>query len=122
VNLGHVYRCHTVLTDPPKEKIMLCVCVSPGQVIWLNTDARRHGDGQLQVREDEHTTLTHDCYLDCSEVKHVPTADLPNMRDMGKMNPTLLLKIKMLFNSGSIKTMPRKRQKAIANSLDALSK
>ncbi len=30
MKLGHVYRVHTVLSRPPKTKIILCVCAGNG--------------------------------------------------------------------------------------------
>ena len=49
VECGHVYVVLTTLTKPePKEKIVLCICEKSNLFVWFNTEAQRHGAGQLK--------------------------------------------------------------------------
>ena len=57
---GGIYRIHTILTTPPKEKIVLYV--GDGLFFWFNTNARQH-PGQLAVKRGERPAIIHDCYL-----------------------------------------------------------
>ena len=63
--VGTVYRVRTVLTNPPKDKIVLYV--GDGFFLWFNTDPRQR-PGQMLVKARECPEIRHDSYLDCSRV------------------------------------------------------
>lgn len=63
--VGRIYRIKTVLTKPPKEKIVLYV--GNDLFFWFNTDARQR-PGQMEVNPGDCPAITHKCYLDCGRV------------------------------------------------------
>jgi len=72
MTVGDVLRISTVLTKPPKPKIVLCVGVD--LFLWFNTDARRGRPAQMPVSRNEAPGITRDCFLDCGRV----TSFFPN--------------------------------------------
>ena len=79
---GHVYLVYTVLTKPPKEKIVICVCAAEALFLWINSKSRPHDVGQLSLTATDHAALKHDCFLDCSRVTTF-TAELATARHRG---------------------------------------
>jgi len=63
MTIGSVLRIYTVLTNPPKTKIVLCV--GGHMFLWFNTDARKGRPAQMPVKAGEAPGITRDCFLDC---------------------------------------------------------
>lgn len=86
---GRVYRIHTTLVDPPKEKIVLCVGTL---FLWFNTDPRRR-PAQLPVKPGEAPGISRNCYLDCGRVTVFPPLELATAKDQGACMPQFLLRV-----------------------------
>jgi hypothetical protein len=78
--VGRVYRVHTILTKPPKEKIVLYV--GSDYFLWFNTDARQR-PGQMKVDAKECPEIIHTSYLDCGRVTMFSDTELKAAKPCG---------------------------------------
>jgi hypothetical protein len=114
--VGHVYVVYTVLTKPPKNKIILCVCAAENLFLWINTKPRPHDVGQLALTATDHDALTHNCYLDCSRVTTF-TAELASALHRGPISETLAARIVEFLKQKPPKTLPGKHLNLIITNL-----
>jgi hypothetical protein len=88
--IGAIYRVRTVLTKPPKEKIVLYV--GDDWFLWFNTTARQR-TGQLCVQPRECPEITRQCYLDCGRVTLFADAERAAARYCGVADIKFLIKV-----------------------------
>ncbi|OHV84136.1 hypothetical protein LCM4573_00015 [Rhizobium sp. LCM 4573] len=117
--IGHVYIVKTSLTDPPKAKFALCVCVEEGYFVWINSDARRHGKDQLPLKQGCHPLIRHDSVLDLSRVVAHPSHELEEAREFPAISKSLCTEIVGKIDRG-LSVMPRRQAKVIADNLRTL--
>lgn len=86
---GNVYRIQTVLTKPPKTKIVLCV---GNWFLWFNTDARQR-PAQMAVMTAEAPGITKDCHLDCGRATVFPPGEFAAAEDMGACSHEFLSRV-----------------------------
>lgn len=75
VKPGTVLYLHCSFTVPPKEKFLLIVSTDPLIVLFIiNSEISRfvqnsqpHYQAQVLLKQQEHSFLRHDSYLDCSK-------------------------------------------------------
>lgn len=73
---GSVFYLFCDFTTPPKEKFLLLACISPAPLfLIINSEisefyqCRPHlRDRQVQISAAEHDFLTHDSFVDCTQV------------------------------------------------------
>lgn len=119
VEIGGVYIVHTAMTRPPKDKIVLCIAVTPELFFWFNTAARHHGHGQLPVSPAEHPeVLTRDCHLDLSRVTTFSPLELSARRPQGVIRADLARRIVAMLQAG-VKTLPKRQGEIAAANLAA---
>jgi hypothetical protein len=108
VERGHVYVVFTTLTKPePKEKIVLCVCEVNNLFVWFNTEAQRHGCGQLKCTLGDHpAALTRDCYLDLSRVTTFRPTEIANAKPRGPISDDLKKKVCSVVEAGIPTLLP----------------
>ncbi|NJL06907.1 MAG: hypothetical protein HC900_00560 [Methylacidiphilales bacterium] len=70
-----------MLTKPPKVKFALCVCITHGYFVWINTKVAPHGKDQLALAPGCHPLVTHDSFLDLSRVVVHSTAELEGAKE-----------------------------------------
>jgi len=123
VKVGHVYIVNTILSRPKKDKITLCVCAADNLFMWLNTEPRARGVGQFKLQSDDHTALSHDCYLDCSRVTTFPQSELNNSIERDVISPQLAKRIVSFLEdpSTSPKTLHKLHIDLIIKNLGALN-
>lgn len=115
--LGHVYIVRTVLTDPPKAKFAVCVCIEDGYFVWINTEARRHGRDQLPLPAGCHQLVRHDSYLDLSRVVAHSTQELEDAREFDCLSADICRQIADMIDAG-LEMMPqRQAQRVLENIL-----
>lgn len=90
MNVGGIYRISTVLTKPPKEKIVLYVGSS--YFLWFNTEARNR-PGQLAVATGECPEIVHACFLDCGRVTVFSEPERAAARSCGDANIAFITKV-----------------------------
>jgi hypothetical protein len=90
VNVGGVYRIRTVLTKPPKEKVVLYV--GNDYFLWFNTEARQR-PGQLAVKRGECPEIVHACFLDCGRVTVFSEIELAAAKACGDANIEFITKV-----------------------------
>lgn len=90
---GHVYVVKTTLTNPPKDKIVICFCDDENLFFWVNTKAAYSGVAQIALSAADHPALTHDCFLDCSRVTTFSPAELAAALDRGGISSQLAQRI-----------------------------
>jgi hypothetical protein len=83
VRVGAVYRVRTVLTNPPKEKIVLYV--GDGFFLWFNTNPR-HRPAQMLAKAKECPEIQHDCYLDCGRVTVFSESEIAAAKVCGEIS------------------------------------
>jgi hypothetical protein len=117
--LGHVYIVRTVLTKPPKPKFALCVCVEDGYFVWINSEARRHGNDQLPLAAGCHQLVRHDSYLDLSRVVAHPTHEIEDAREFPCISRDLCNQIVAAIEAG-LRVMPARQASTILHNLRSL--
>lgn len=117
--VGSVYIVRTTLTDPPKAKFALCVCIEDGYFVWINTDARRHGNDQMPLPAGCHPLVRHDSYLDLSRVVAHPTHELDEAREFPCISPELCASIVDFMRKG-LRVMPPRQARTILGNLERL--
>lgn len=117
MNVGHVYVIHTVLARPPKDKITICISAAENLFFWVNTKPRRHGIGQLALVAEDHSALTHDCFLDCSRVTTFAGVELAAAQHRGAISPVLARRIVQLLETDPPKTLPPRYIKLVIENL-----
>jgi hypothetical protein len=118
VNLavGHVYIVHTTLSNPPKDKITICICASDNLFFWINTKPRPHGIGQMHLKAADHTALTHDCFLDCSRMTTFQPYEMEGAMHREPISRDLAQRIVRFLKDEPPRTLPpRYVNLAIAN-------
>ena len=115
--LGHLCVIHTTLTNPPKDKLVICVCAAVPLFIWINTDARKHGIAQMPlVAADHPQALTHNCHLDCSRVTTFRAPELAAAQDRGLISADLAERIAEFITAQKPKTLtPGQTQTVLTN-------
>jgi hypothetical protein len=88
--VGGIYRVHTSLVKPPKEKIVLYV--GDGLFLWFNTVARQR-PGQLCTQAAECPEITRECYLDCGRVTVFSDAELAKASYFGTATVAFLARV-----------------------------
>lgn len=91
--VGHVYIVYTSLARPPKDKITICLCSSERLFFWINTKPQRHGIGQFPLTPNDHSALTHDCFLDCSRVTTFAPKEMAAAEHRGPISVNLAKRI-----------------------------
>jgi hypothetical protein len=109
IDCGYIYDVYTVLTNPPKKKIVLCVSVGDSLFLWINTEARRHGVGQLQLCADDHGRLEHDSFLDCSRLTTFPKGEIAGAVSHGVISAVLARRIAEFLTANPPKTLPKRQ-------------
>jgi hypothetical protein len=117
VNAGHVYIVRTTLTNPPKDKLTICICGSESLFFWINTEARRHGIGQLPLKSHDHDALSRDCYLDCSRVTTFLRHELKAAKHRGPISRELAARIVEFLMNAPPKTLPPRHLKLAIDNL-----
>src|SRR5215204_6290761 len=113
--VGHVYVVRTTLTRPPKNKIVVCVSAEENLFFWFNTEARRHGIGQLLIAAHSHRALSRDCYLDLSRVTTFLPVELQIAEDRGPISQHLAFEIISAIKARIRTLAPRHAALAINN-------
>lgn len=117
--IGNVYVVRTVLSNPPKDKITICVCTADNLFLWINTEARQR-DGQMLLTAADHSSLDRDCYLDCSRLTMFTAADLSGARDRGPITPDLAERIVEFLKVSPPRTLPGNQLNLIIANLSSL--
>ena len=78
---GSVLRIYTVLTNPPKRKIVLCV--GEYMFLWFNTNARKGRPAQMPVKPGEVPGITQASFLDCGRVTTFMEREIVNAEICG---------------------------------------
>ncbi len=117
--IGHVYIVDTILTKPPKAKFALCVCIDDGYFLWINSEARRHGNDQLPLAAGCHELIRHDCFLDLSRVVAHPTYELEEAREFPCISRELCRQIVTAIEAG-LRVMPARQAEIILRNLRSL--
>lgn len=117
MKLGHLYVVNTTLTNPPKDKLVICVCAQNNLFLWINTLPRHHGIAQFGLAAADHAALTHACFLDCSRVTTFRAAELSAAIDRGKITNPLAQAIRAFIDANPPKTMPPKQRELILANL-----
>lgn len=120
MNLGHLYIVTTTLVDPPKDKLVICVCAERNWFVWINTLPRYHGVAQLPLRENDHPALARDCHLDCSRITTFRDVELQQARDRGPISTVLANSIVEFLGNSAPKTLPESQRLAIIANLTGL--
>lgn len=107
MNAGEIYVVRTNLTNPPKDKIVLCICGQADLFFWFNTDPRRHGIGQMAFSGTEHGALSRACYLDCSRVTTFSPQELAAAQARGPVTQAVGAAIKAFLNATPPRTLPQ---------------
>lgn len=117
--IGHVYIVDTVLTKPPKAKFAICVCVEDGYFVWINSEARQHGNDQLLLTAGCHPLIRHDSYLDLSRVVAHPTYELEDAREFPCISRDLCSQIVTAIEAG-LRVMPARQASTILENLRSM--
>jgi len=120
VTVGHVYVVRTTLSRPPKDKLTICICAAELLFFWINTEARPHGIGQLQLEADDHVALSHNCYLDCSRVTTFLPLELRAAQHRGSISPVLAGRIVQFLIDEPPKTLSPRFLKLAKENLSTL--
>jgi len=117
VNVGDIFRIRTTLTNPPKEKIILCVGQLGGidLFLWFNTEARRH-PAQMQVAPGEAPGISRDCFLDCGRAVTFTERELELATPCGRASQPFLLRVAQEVEARAL-TLTNAQRKAIADCL-----
>lgn len=107
LEIGHVYVVKTTLTKPPKEKIVICICNVDNLFFWFNTKSQHHGIGQLPCCADDHSALSHDCFLDISRVTTFLPAEIEAAQDRGALSAEFKQKVQTLLSDGIATLAPK---------------
>lgn len=86
---GHIYIIHASIARPPKDKIVLCICAQRNLFFWINTNPRTHGVGQFALSEQDHRSLSRDCFLDLSRMTTFLPVDLDAAQPRGPISQQL---------------------------------
>jgi hypothetical protein len=105
---GRVYVVHTTLTNPPKDKICLCVCDQENLFVWINTEARKHGVGQFPLAAVDHPAFTHACHLDLSRLTTFQERELKAAGERAPISADLAKRIVEFAKANPPKTLPKK--------------
>jgi hypothetical protein len=92
LNVGDVLRVRTVLTNPPKQKIVLYVGTAQQLFLWFNTEPRKR-PAQMSVAAHEAPGIVHDCFLDCGRVTVFTEHELANAAHCGRAPLIFLLRV-----------------------------
>jgi hypothetical protein len=118
VNVGDIFRVHTTLANPPKQKIVLYVG-RLGDIdlfLWFNTEARRNRPAQMQVKPGQAPGISRDCFLDCSRVTTFPQRELEDAVLCGRVNREFLLGVAQEIEARAL-TLTNAQRKAVAASI-----
>jgi hypothetical protein len=116
--VGEVAVVFTALSKPPKIKITICVGDNPPLFLWINTEPRQHGVGQMPLTSADHPqALKHDCYLDCSRVTTFPPGEMANAKARGSISPALAAKIADFIEENRPVTLRIEQQRLIVDGL-----
>lgn len=91
--LGHVYIVNTALSQPPKEKYAVCICVDPRLFVWINSKARPHGKDQLQIEAGCHELVKHDSHIDLSKLFAHPDFEMEVAKEFARISKELCQRI-----------------------------
>ncbi len=105
---GRVYVVQTTLTNPPKDKLCICVCDQTNLFVWINTDARKHGVGQFPLSASDHSALSHDCHLDLSRLTTFQPEELATARQRDPISADLAKRIARYIETNPPKTLTKK--------------
>lgn len=84
----YIYRCDWL--NPPHPKIFLCADGPKGWGFFFNSEARRHGIGQIEcIPADCPRALTKDCWLDVSGLKAMTLADIGRSTEFDEVDQRL---------------------------------
>jgi hypothetical protein len=120
VNVGHLYVVHTTLTNPPKDKLVICVCDAVPLFLWINTHPRHHGIGQMPLISTDHAALAHNCHLDCSRLTSFRPAEIGGALDRGIISQALAAQIVQFVTENPPKTLIRPHLDKVVSNLGAL--
>ncbi|MBJ6122693.1 hypothetical protein [Sphingomonas mollis] len=112
-----MFVVYTALSKPSKDKIVVCVGNNPPIFFWVNTDPRFHGIGQMRLSGNDHTALTHDCYLDCSRVTTFPAHELRAARQRDPITTDLADAIVKFLETEQPATLPSAQRESICQVL-----
>ncbi len=118
MNVGEIFRVHTTLANPPKQKIVLYVGRLGGidLFLWFNTDARRNRPAQMQVAPGQAPGILRECFLDCSRLTTFPNRELADAVPCGRAPRAFLLRVAQEVEARAL-TLTNAQRKAIAASL-----
>lgn len=119
--LGHVYRVYTCLTNPPKEKIAICVCPETNRFIWINTLARIHGQGQFPLNAGDHSCITHACFANFGQLATFQSGELESAIDHGLIASNLVTRMIIFLNAAPPTTLPSNQFELLINNLKKVS-
>ncbi|MGM4980903.1 hypothetical protein [Rhizobium sp. 11_C7_N12_5] len=117
--IGHVYIVNTVLTNPPKAKFALCVCIEDGYFVWINSAARFHQKDQMPLEAGCHPLVRHDSFLDLSRVIAHSTQEIEAAREFPCISKVLCADIVTALKVG-LKLMPKRQAEVILKNLSSL--
>jgi hypothetical protein len=121
VKVGDVCIIRTTMTRPPKDKIVLCCCVADGLFLWINSEARKHGVGQMPlVQTDIPSVLSHDSVLDCSRLTTFLPKELAMARHRASISGGLAGRIIDYLEKTRPKTLPPRHLRLIIENLSTL--
>ncbi|MFT4197500.1 MAG: hypothetical protein QM601_06250 [Pseudoxanthomonas sp.] len=77
IELGDVFYLRCTLCNPPKPKFFVVAQVTPLRMFLINSDLTDWAKGQQDhvvasplIQQCQHSFLTYDSYLSCTEVSH----------------------------------------------------
>ena len=129
IEVGGVYRLLLTFTTPPKEKY--CLCVTPGPLFFkINSRVSAFIQKnpalltqQVALQRETHGFLSHDSWLDCSDLCSVPSPpphdqiEQDPSRCMGRVaSETLSIVANVVSASG---TIPQLKKTSIITALNA---
>lgn len=117
--VGYVYIVNTVLTNPPKEKFAVCVCVEPDYFVWINSAPRHHGIDQLPLAAGCHSLVIRNSVLDLSRIVAHPPAELVTAREFDCLDKSLCQTIVDRIEAG-LRMMPARQAAIVLDNLRGL--
>jgi hypothetical protein len=86
---------------------------------WINTESRQHGIGQFPLTPADHSSLKHNCFLDCSRVTVFSDEEIAAAADRGPISQNLAARIIAYLTKSPPKTLAPRH---LNNILDQLSR
>ena len=102
--VGEVILVRTTLTNPPKEKFAVCVCNARGLFFFINSEPRRRKlDAQVLIHVHELGCLSHDSYIDTSQLRVFRPEEMATAQMKGNISVSIRQRVKAsVLNHGHL--------------------